>query len=656
MDQEIIQGNRIYLKPITADDTEMVLKWRNSDRTVRNFYYRDPVTSEDHAKWLSEKVDKGEVWQYIVCLKDGDIPVGSVYLQHFDTATLTGESGVFFSEDAPSGEGLATEAVKLIGEKAGFDKLGLLRITAKVMASNKASIRLHEKAGYRLRNEVKGDVCSDGSVVDSLWFVRNAPVYRMDRKPLLKAKTGKISVLNDASGGRLMITVPGSKSITNRSLLTAMLADGESVIRGVLFSDDTESFLSCMEALGIEAEADRRECIVRVKGCAGNIPSKESYLNVGSAGTAARFLTAVLGLCNDGIYHMDSSEQMRKRPMAPLLNSLKELGCEVIYEGEEGFFPFTLKPHGFASDSVSVDIDKSSQFLSALLIAAPMSDKGLNVKVTGTHGLSYVAMTMKIMEAFGAKCSKAGTDICGDEAGTAPDGNGPGYFVEHGRYSPADYQIEPDASAAAYFFAMSPLIGKDITVKGLHPDSMQGDTGFVKVLENAQWIRFRDEAEGITVTPVQRPLGCSPEHAASSEGADSANDEIMNKSSRDMQVTDMSSCSDQTITFAAIAPYFDRSIRITGISHIRHQESDRISAIVSELKRMGAEAEADGDDIVIAPSKICPAEIETYNDHRMAMGFSLDGLKDRDLTILDPLCCAKTFPDYFAFLDEIMNL
>ena len=679
MDREIIQGNRIYLKPITADDTEMVLKWRNSDRTVRNFYYRKPVTPEDHEKWLSEKVDTGEVWQYVVCLKDGDTPVGSVYLQHLDAATMTGESGVFFSEDAPAGKGIATEAVKLLGDKVGFEKLGLLRITAKVIASNEASIKLHENAGYHVRSEVKGDVCSDGKVVDSLWFVRNVPSYRMDRKPLLKAETGKISVLKDTYDvdgrkndrpdmdpsqkicERLLVTVPGSKSITNRSLLTAMLAEGESVIRGVLFSDDTESFLSCMEALGIEAEADRKECTVRVKGCGGNIPEKESYLNVGSAGTAARFLTAVLGLCDGGVYHMDSSEQMKKRPMAPLLNSLKELGCEILYEGEEGFFPFTLKPHGFASDSVTVDIDKSSQFLSALLIAAPMSDKGLNINVTGTHGLSYVAMTMKIMESFGAKCSKADASCRNAEDGENADRTGSldgglAYRVEHGKYMAADYQVEPDASAAAYFFAMSPLVGKSITVKGLHPDSMQGDTGFVKILENAGWINGRDEAEGITVCPAIILNGFSSGCAGIPADTGSESAATGENVSCRMQVIDMSSCSDQTITLAAVAPYLGNGIRITGISHIRHQESDRISAIVSELRKMGAKVLEDGDDIVINPSGICPAEIETYNDHRMAMGFSLDGLILRNLTILDPMCCAKTFPDYFAYLDEIMNL
>ena len=329
MNDTIITGNRIILRPITADDTARVLAWRNSDRTVRNYYYRKPVTEEDHAKWLKEKVDTGEVWQYVAILKETDTPIGSVYLQHIETDTLTGETGVFFSEDAPAGQGLATEAVKLLGDEVGFKMLGLLHLTAKVISTNTASMKLHEKAGYRIAKEIGGETCTDGEVVDSTYFIKDAPVYKCDRAPLIKAKTGKIRRLED---GKIEVGVPGSKSITNRALLIAMLAEGESNLKGVLFSDDTESFLSCMESLGIETEIDRKAETVKVKGCAGIIPNTKASLNVGSAGTAARFLTAVLGLTDGGEYRLDSSDQMKKRPMAPLLDSLKELGCEVIYE------------------------------------------------------------------------------------------------------------------------------------------------------------------------------------------------------------------------------------------------------------------------------------------------------------------------------------
>lgn len=593
---QVISGTNIYLRPITEADTEMVLAWRNSDRTVSNFYYRTPISVEDHLNWIRNKVNKGEVYQYIVYTTDGDIPVGCVYLQHIEVDTLTGETGVFFSEDAPAGKGLATEAVKLIGEKVGFEMLGLLHLNAKVMAKNIASRRVHEKAGYRLIKTVEGEKCTDGEIVDSVYFVKDAPKTVIPRDAIVKPHTGKITESEEG----YLIKVPGSKSITNRALLIAMLSEGTTELNGVLFSDDTESFLACMESLGIETEVNLENCSVTVKGCGGNIPRKEAFLNVGSAGTAARFLTAVLGLVSDGTYHMDSSDQMKKRPMAPLLNSLVELGCEVEYEGEEGYFPFTLKPHGINKEETTVDIDKSSQFLSALIIASAFIQPNLKINVTGKHGMSYVDMTKKML--------------------SAPwDGS---------------YSIEPDASAAAYFYAMSPLIGKSVTISGLHEDSMQGDTGFVKILEQIGWVKSEATSTGIKVTPLMTP-----------------STELV--SDREELLIDMSSCSDQTITLAAIAPFTGRKIRITGISHIRVQESDRISAIVTELKRLGVKCEEIGDDILIEASRPHPAEIETYNDHRMAMGFSLLGLAAPGITILNPACCGKTFPDYFAYFYEL---
>lgn len=595
MNTEIINGNRISLRPITADDTAMVLKWRNSDRTVRNFYYRKPVTEEDHAKWLSEKVDRGEVWQYVVILKETDTPIGSVYLQHIDPATLTGETGVFFSEDAPEGQGLATEAVKLLGDEVGFKMLGLLHLTAKVISTNAASIKLHENAGYRIAKEINGETCTDGEVVDSTYFIKDAPVYRCDRKPLIKAETGKIVKLDD---GTMEVTVPGSKSITNRALLIAMLAEGESVLEGVLFSDDTESFLNCMEALGIETEIDRRTATVRVKGCAGNIPNVNATLNVESAGTAARFLTAVLGLTDGGEYRLDSSDQMKKRPMAPLLDSLKELGCEVIYEGEEGFFPFTLKPHGFSKNEVTVDIEKSSQFLSALLIAGPLTKSELNIKINGTHGLRYVEITRNIMKSFGVETATQ-TELS--------------YLVKHGTYIATDYNIEPDASAAAYFYAMSQMLNKPITVKGLDASSMQGDIRFPAILKETL------ESEG----PV---------------------------------TVDMGSLSDQALTLAASVLGRKAPTTITGISHIRHQECDRINAIVTNLTNAGIKATENGDDITIEPGTPKPADIDSFGDHRVAMAFSLLGLMQPGINILNPCCCSKTFPDYFAYFDEMRLL
>ncbi|MDE5893923.1 MAG: hypothetical protein K2H45_13460, partial [Acetatifactor sp.] len=206
----------------------------------------------------------------------------------------------------------------------------------------------------------------------------------------------------EPSAGRppIRVTVPGSKSITNRALLLATLAQGVSTLRGVLFSDDSRHFLKCIQELGFETTVDEAGREVRVTGLGGAVPRPEASLYVGSAGTAARFLTAYLGVSH-GIYHMDASEQMRRRPMAPLIASLRELGCEIICEQEEGFFPFTIKSNGFGKRLIAVDIEHSSQFLSALLISSCLSPEDMTIHIEGEHGMSYIGITTRMMEQFG---------------------------------------------------------------------------------------------------------------------------------------------------------------------------------------------------------------------------------------------------------------
>ena len=206
-------------------------------------------------------------------------------------------------------------------------------------------------------------------------------------------------------GEVLKVKVPGSKSITNRALLLAALCRGKTTLKGVLFSDDSRHFLECLKELGFEIKVDEENCVVEVTGLGGMIPKTEASPYVGSAGTAARFLAAYLGI-SQGSYHMDASPQLRKRPMAPLLESLQELGCEIEYEEKEGYFPFTLKGHGFGKDTISVDIAHSSQFLSALLIASGLSKKDMRIHVMGVHGMAYIEMTVQMMEQFGVKVQK----------------------------------------------------------------------------------------------------------------------------------------------------------------------------------------------------------------------------------------------------------
>ena len=475
----------------------------------------------------------------------------------------------------------------------------------------------------------------------------------------------------DAAGiqAPLKVSVPGSKSITNRALLLATLANGKSTLKGVLFSDDSRHFLKCIQDLGFETTVDEETKVITVRGHGGTVPKAEADQFVGSAGTAARFLTAYLGISN-GIYHMDASEQMRKRPMAPLLDSLKELGCEVIYENSdkapaEGHFPFTLKSHGFQKDRISVNIDSSSQFLSALLIASSLSERDFTVYIEGTHGRAYIDMTVKMMEQFGVQAvplyyctggmDHGGNDNnLGNSRNNGSDNNHSsvktdgsenrnsrcagcinstlpmGYRTAAGQtYRALDYQVEPDVSAACYFYAMSPLLGIPVQVEHVHFDSLQGDVAFIRIL-GEMGCRTADLENGILVEPP----------------ADGVFHGI---------TADMSACSDQAITLAAIAPYADSPTTITGIGHIRFQESDRITAIVTELRRMGIRCEEMESSITIYPGHPKAALIETYDDHRMAMGFSLTGLRSAGIDIDNPGCCKKTFENYFDVLDQVIK-
>jgi len=416
----------------------------------------------------------------------------------------------------------------------------------------------------------------------------------------------------------LIVSVPGSKSITNRALLLATLAEGISTLKGVLFSDDSRHFLKCIQDLGFETTVDEENKIITVRGHGGKVPKPEASQYVGSAGTAARFLTAYLGISH-GTYHMDASEQMRKRPMAPLLDSLKELGCEITYpddsECREGYFPFTLHSNGFAKNEIAIDIEHSSQFLSALLIASCLADDDFTIRIVGTHGMSYIKMTCQMMEQFGVIAEQPEPDT----------------FVirKDQSYHAKDYQIEPDVSAACYFYAMAPLLQIPILVRHVHFDSLQGDIAFLHILEQ-MGCSATDTPDGIVVTPQE---------STTFQGVN----------------VDMSACSDQAITLAAIAPFADSPTTITGIGHIRFQESNRIEAIVTELGKMGIRCDETENSITIYPGTPAPSLVETYDDHRMAMGFSLIGLRSDGIVINDPGCCRKTFENYFEVLDDIIS-
>ena len=410
------------------------------------------------------------------------------------------------------------------------------------------------------------------------------------------------------------VEVPGSKSITNRALLLATLANGESKLGGALFSDDSRHLLKCVEDLGFETVVDEPAHEISVIGFGGVVPKKEAGIYVGSAGTAARFLAAYLG-CSEGKFYLDASQQMRKRPMEPLLKALENMGANIICTEEPGHFPMEISGQGIVNHHITVDIDKSSQFLSALLISGCLSKEDLHIYIEGSHGMAYIQMTIDMMEQFGVHVERVS-----DREFVIPAGQG---------YKAMNYYIEPDASAAAYFWAMAAVLGISVTVEHTHFYSLQGDVEFARILEK-MGCQVTDNENGITVTgPADGVL----------KGI----------------TVDMHACSDQAITMAAIAPFADSPVRITGISHIRLQESDRIAAIVENLMAMGIRVEEESDGVVIYPGEMHGAEIQTHDDHRLAMGFAITGLRNPGVTILDPLCCRKTFENYFNVLEQTVR-
>jgi len=382
-----------------------------------------------------------------------------------------------------------------------------------------------------------------------------------------------------------------------------------------LFSDDSRHFLNCIQELGFETTVNERDKVITIKGLGGRIPKKEASLYVGSAGTAARFLTALLGLCK-GTWHMDASEQMRKRPMAPLLDALKSLGCEVLYEGEEGYFPFTLKSPGFTAYNAGVNIDKSSQFLSALMIAAVLSPQDFEITLEGSHGMAYVDMTRAMIKQFGGKIetTKESSKIL------IPAGQ---------KLQARDYVIEPDISGACYFYGAAALTGLSVQVKDVHLNALQGDVKFLFLLQS-MGCELADSPQGAIITGPETGI------------------------LKGMEV-DMSCFSDQAITLAALAPFADAPVTITGIGHIRLQESDRLKAIATELAKLGVCCKEGADRITIHPGSPVACSIDTYDDHRIAMGFSLVGLRNEGIVINNPECCKKTFENYFQVLDKFAS-
>jgi 3-phosphoshikimate 1-carboxyvinyltransferase len=391
------------------------------------------------------------------------------------------------------------------------------------------------------------------------------------------------------------VTLPGSKSITNRALVCAALARQPSTLTGALLADDTDAMITCLRRLGTRVEVDGTTITVTRRRW-----SDAATLDARLSGTTARFLIPVVAT-GSGAYRIDGSGPLRARPMGPALDALRALGARVVGDA----LPVEVRGPVMGG-AVEVTGDLSSQFLSGLMLAGAVMPRGLRITLT-TPLVSrpYVELTTSVMEAFGARVD--------------------GFHVPFSGYSGRTYTIEPDASAASYFFAAAAITGGRVTVEGLHAGSAQGDVGFVRVLE-----RMGAHVEWGPTSITVRGTGTL-------RGIDA----------------DMSDISDTAQTLAVVAAFADSPVGLTGIGFIRRKETDRIGNTVRELLRAGIHAEERPDGFVVHPSKPTAARIETYDDHRMAMSFAVLGLAADGIEIVDPDCVGKTFPEFWSTLDTL---
>jgi len=418
------------------------------------------------------------------------------------------------------------------------------------------------------------------------------------------------------------VTLPGSKSLTNRALMLAALCHKPVLLTGALFSEDTRLMVEALHKLGFTIEADATALTVRVSGQTNGFSVPEADLLVGLAGTAARFLTALCAAAPSGVYRLDGVPQMRKRPMRPLIEALRSLGATITCTGEEGFFPFEIQASGLAGGTVTLDATESSQLLSALLMVAPLARAPVEIVLLDGVRWPFVRMTTRLMEQFG----QPPLEETEDNAFRINEGTP---YALPG----ASFAIEPDATAASYFLALPLVAGGALTFPNLR-GGLQGDAQFIEVLYRVG-LDGNTAANGVTFS-ARSPL------------------------ERHGVAQDFSAFSDTFLTLAALAPLLDAPTRITGIAHTRKQETDRVAGMARELKRLGQDVVEDEDSLTITPRPLVAGQIiETYGDHRFAMSFGILGCHDLHgdgrpwLTIKDPACCAKTFPNFFELLESL---
>ena len=424
----------------------------------------------------------------------------------------------------------------------------------------------------------------------------------------------KLEVVPLKNVPKTMVSVPGSKSITNRALVLAAQLFDDTVscrIRGALKSEDTDVMIDSLRRLGfLVAEHDDASVTVSRPPGSDLIPCANADLFVANSGTTMRFLTAFVGL-GTGRYRLDGIPRMRKRPIEDLLVALRQLGVNARSETGTGCPPVIVEGNRMRGGHARIKGDLSSQFLSALLLVASSAWNEVVIEVEGPLvSEPYVEMTVRMLRQFGIDVHSEGGRLF--------------RIWPMSQLGLEEYQVEPDASAASYFFAAAAVTGGTVTVAGLSRQSLQGDVGFVDILEQ-MGCRVESCSSGITVHG--RPL----------RGVD----------------VDMNAISDTVMTLGAVACFAVGPTTIRNVAHIRHKETDRIAALVTELRKVGATVDEFADGLTITPGPIYGAEIDTYNDHRMAMSLALVGLKVPGVVIRNPGCVAKTYPGFWADLDRL---
>jgi 3-phosphoshikimate 1-carboxyvinyltransferase len=408
-----------------------------------------------------------------------------------------------------------------------------------------------------------------------------------------------------------VVALPGSKSYSNRALLVAALARGRSEITDALYSDDTRYMQRALQALGVRIEADGPARAFTVDGVDGRFPVAAATLEIGNAGTAARFLTAAVAL-GHGAYVVDGSPAMRKRPIQPLLDGLHALGVDAESREGTGCPPVAVRARGIEGGCARMRGDVSSQYFSALLMAAPYARRDVEIEVEGALvSAPYVTMTLSTMEAFGVRAERDG-----DRWFRVPAGQ---------RYTGRRYAVEPDASGASYFFAAAAVTGGRVVVPRLGTGSAQGDLGLLDVLAR---------------------MGCQVSVAADSVA-------VRGPARLRAVDADFTRMGDVATTLMAIAPFADGPVTVRGIAQTHYEESDRPVAAATELRRMGLRVENTWDSVTIHPGPPAPCEVQTYDDHRIAMSFAVTGLRAPGIRIANPGCVSKTFPEFFDVLRRL---